>query len=152
MRRIIVSFLFCLAVCTVVQAQTAANAVRKADQDWLKVFAAKKLPESVAFVLPDGSMLAPNTPIATGHDAINKLFSAFFALPDMKIEWHPINVEVARSGEIAYSSGAFTMSFKDPTGKTIEDKGKYVTIWKKEKNGKWKVAYDIFNSDLSPGS
>jgi len=40
------------------------------------------------------------------------------------------------------------MSFKDPSGKTIEDHGKYVTIWKKQ-SGKWKVAYDIFNTDLA---
>jgi ketosteroid isomerase-like protein len=122
--------------------------IRKADQDWLRVFAAKDLTKSVDFVIAGGSVLAPNAPVATGHNEISKLFAGFFALPDLKIEWRPNKVEVARSGEIGYSTGAFHMTFKDPSGKTIEDRGKYVTIWKKQR-GRWMVAYDIFNSDLS---
>ena len=125
------------------------NAVRNADQEWLRVFAAKDLVKSVDFVLARGSVLAPNTPIATGHEAIGKLFAGFFALPDLKIEWRPTKVEVARSGELGYSTGTYLMSFKDPNGKTAEDRGKYVTIWEKAPDGKWKVAYDIFNSDLA---
>lgn len=124
------------------------DAIRKADQDWLRVFAAKDLTKSVDFVIAGGSVLAPNAPIATGHDAISKSFAGFFALPDLKIEWRPNKVEVARSGEMGYSTGAYHMTFKDPSGKTIEDRGKYVTVWKKQR-GRWLVAYDIFNSDLS---
>jgi quercetin dioxygenase-like cupin family protein len=30
------------------------------------------------------------------------------------------------------------------------DKGKYVTVWKKQPSGEWKVAEDIFNSDAAP--
>ena len=43
------------------------------------------------------------------------------------------------------------MSFKDPSGKTISDRGNYITVWKKAAGGKWKVALDIFNSDLAAG-
>lgn len=48
-------------------------------------------------------------------------------------------------------TGVYQMSFKDPSGKTISDRGKYITVWKKEAGGKWKVALDIFNSDLAAG-
>lgn len=151
MRKIIITLLIVVvsSICINAQvAQSAADAIRKADQDWLRVFAAKDLAKSVDFVIADGSVLAPNAPIATGHDAISKSFAGFFALPDLKIEWRPNKVEAARSGEMGYSTGAYQMSFKDPGGKTIEDRGKYVTVWKKQ-NGQWKVAYDIFNSDLA---
>ena len=149
MRKIIASVLFVLAQVTVAGAQTPADAVRKADQDWLRVFAAKDLAKSVDFVMADGSVLAPNTPIASGHEAIGKLFEAFFSLPELKIEWHPSKVEVARSGELGYSTGSYQMTFKDTNGKTIEEHGKYVTVWKKQ-GAQWKVAYDIFNSDVAP--
>lgn len=127
----------------------AEQAVRDADQDWMRVFAAKDLAKSVAFMAEDGSMLGPNAPIATGHEAVSKLFAGFFTLPDLKISWTPSKVSVARSGEMAYTTGAYQMTFKDPTGKQVEDHGKYVTIWKKVA-AKWKVAYDIFNTDLAP--
>lgn len=126
----------------------AEEAIRAADQNWLKVFAAKDLSRSVAFCTNDGSVFAPNAPIATGHEAIGKLFAGFFALPDLKISWKPSRVQVANSGELGYSSGAYQMDFNDPSGKPIADKGKYVTVWKKQKDGSWKVLLDIFNSDL----
>src|ERR1051325_3508757 len=148
MTRIILAFSFIFVVIGVAGAQTAADAIRKADQDWLRVFAAKDLTQSVDFVLADGSVLAPNAPIATGHEAIGKLFEGFFSIPELKIEWHPSKVEAARSGELGYSTGAYQMTFKDTSGKTIEDHGKYVTVWKKQR-GKWRVAYDIFNLDLA---
>lgn len=44
------------------------------------------------------------------------------------------------------------MSFKDASGKVIEDRGKYVTIWERQKDGTWKVAVDICNSDLATPS
>jgi ketosteroid isomerase-like protein len=127
-----------------------ADAVRTADQDFLKVYAAKNLDKSVAFFDEKGAMLAPNAPMADGKEAISKLIAGFFALPDLKISWHVDRADVARSGDLGYTSGAYELTFKDATGKPLSDKGKYVTVWKKQKDGTWKVLLDIFNSDLPP--
>jgi ketosteroid isomerase-like protein len=56
----------------------------------------------------------------------------------------------AHSGDLGYTIGAYEMTFNDPTGKTVSDKGKYVTVWKKQKDGSWKVLLDVFNTDLPP--
>ena len=37
---------------------------------------------------------------------------------------------------------------KEASGKTVSDKGKYLTVWKKQPDGSWKVLLDIYNSDL----
>ena len=37
---------------------------------------------------------------------------------------------------------------QDASGKTIKDHGKFVEIWKKQADGSWKCAVDMFNSDL----
>ena len=47
-----------------------------------------------------------------------------------------------------YSIGTYELSFTDPKGRLIKDHGKYVTIWHTQADGSWKVALDIFNSDL----
>ena len=39
----------------------------------------------------------------------------------------------------------------DANGNPIEDKGKYIEIWRKQKDGKWKCIADIFNSDIPFG-
>lgn len=125
-----------------------AESVRAADQEWMRVFSALDLDRSVAMCAEDGSVLAPNAPIAVGHDAIRKLFSVFFGLPSLKIAWHVGGAEVAHSGDMAYTTGVYEMAWNDPSGKPMSDHGKYVTVWKKQRDGAWKVKLDIFNSDV----
>ena len=93
-------------------------------------------------------MLAPNTPIATGKAALTKVIGADLGRPDYRIEWHADRVGVARSGDLAYTVGTTESSFRDASGKVVSDKGKYLTIWKKQADGSWKVLFDTFSSDL----
>jgi len=37
---------------------------------------------------------------------------------------------------------------KDPKGVASADHGKFVEVWRKQADGKWKCAVDIFNSDI----
>lgn len=130
----------------------AADAVRAADAAWLKAYTAKDLDKAVAFCDEQGSMLMPSAPIATGKDAIAKLIASHFAIHYSKLTWHPNSVGVARSGELGYTSGTYELSFKDASGKTIADKGKYLIVWKKYPDSTWKVLFDMSNSDLPPAS
>jgi ketosteroid isomerase-like protein len=66
------------------------------------------------------------------------------------ITWQANKVGVAHSADLGYTSGTYENTFKDASGNTASDKGKYLTVWKKEANGAWKVLYDMFNSDLPP--
>jgi ketosteroid isomerase-like protein len=124
----------------------AADGVRAADAAWLKVFAAKDLDKTVAFFDEQGSMLAPNAPVAAGKAVIAKALAADFAFGD--IVWHADKAGVARSGDLGYTSGTYKFSFKDPSGKPATDNGKYLTVWKKQPDGSWKVLFDMFNTDL----
>jgi ketosteroid isomerase-like protein len=130
----------------------AVDAVRAADAAWLKAYTAKDLDKAVAFCDEQGSMLMPNAPVATGKDAIAKLIASHFAIHYSKLTWHPNSVGVARSGELGYTSGTYELSFKEASGKTIADKGKYLIVWKKHPDSTWKVLFDMSNSDLPPAS
>jgi ketosteroid isomerase-like protein len=126
----------------------AVAAVRDADQQWLRAFVAKDLDRTVGFCDEAGAVLAPNEPRASGRAAIRELFANYFTLPDLKAAWQPTDVRVARSGELAYTTGTYQMSFTDPSGKTVSDQGKYVTVWEKQDDGTWKVLLDVFNTDV----
>jgi len=55
-----------------------------------------------------------------------------------------------RSGTIrrlAYEIGTFDLTVADQNGKSAASRGKYVVAWKKQANGEWKAAADIFNTD-----
>jgi ketosteroid isomerase-like protein len=122
------------------------DGVRTADSAWLKAYAAKDLDKTMAFCDEQSSVLPSNAPLATGKKAIVKLFAEAFASQDLT--WHIDKAGVARSGDLGYTSGSYVMTFKDAIGKTLTDKGKYLTVWKKQADGSWKVLFDMFNSDL----
>ena len=44
--------------------------------------------------------------------------------------------------------GMYQLTMKDSQGNPVNDRGKFVEVWKKQADGKWKVEADIFNSDL----
>jgi uncharacterized protein (TIGR02246 family) len=148
LRNGIVVVAIALLTALVANAKSAEDALLAADAQWEKAVSAGEIEGSVNACADDGSVLSPGAPIATGKEAIRNLFGHFFSMPEIKLEWHAAKAEAARSGDLGYTTGTYSMSYKDPSGKTATDHGKYVTIWKKQKDGAWKVAYDIFNSDL----
>jgi len=69
-------------------------------------------------------------------------------MPGVKLSWKPLKVEVAGSGDIGYTHGTYEFSADDQKGGRIEDHGKYVEVWKKQRDSTWKCAIDIFNTDV----
>ena len=52
---------------------------------------------------------------------------------------------------MAYTQGAYTLTLTDPvTKKPINDKGSYVTLYKKQPDGSWKAVSDIASSATPP--
>ena len=58
--------------------------------------------------------------------------------------------QVNGSGEMAYVSGTYSISFMLNDTVQVSDNGKYLELWKKQEDGSWKVAVDIWNSSASP--
>ena len=147
----------CLAATVAAGAQakkdggSASDAITAADRAWLKAFQARAIDKSAAFIAPDGAMYPPNGPAAADPAAIKQLISGLLGMKDLKFSWTPTKVMAASSGDLGFSSGTYEMTFTD-NGKPVHDKGKYVTVWKKQTDGSWKVVRDIFNSDLNPAA
>lgn len=57
---------------------------------------------------------------------------------------------VTELGDTAYEVGRYTMKVQPAGAPAMDDRGKYVVIWKRQADGAWKLAVDIWNSDLSP--
>ena len=122
-------------------------AIRDADAQWSKTAGANDLEGTVAYYTDDATLLPPNEPIANGKQAIRAIWASLLG-PGTTISWQASKVEVARSGDLAYITGTYQLTMKDQQGNPVNDKGKFVEVWKKQADGKWKVVADIFNSDL----
>jgi ketosteroid isomerase-like protein len=90
--------------------------------------------------------MPPNAAGATTKESIRALWKDL--LTDAKISWKTKEVEVAQSGDLAFLSGTYEVTLNDPTGTPVNDRGKYIEVWKKQADGTWKCVADIWNSDL----
>jgi len=136
------------AVCLAGDTKTE-QALRDADDAWSKAAASKDLEKTVAYYTNDAIVLPPNAAIATTKGAIKKLWGDLLATPGLVISWKATKVEVAKSGDLGFVSGTYEFTMNDAGGKPTTDKGKYVEVWKKQADGKWKCGTDIWNSDLA---
>ncbi len=125
------------------------EAIRQADLAWSQANEVEGLDGVMPFYLDDAIMLPPNRPMAIGKNAIREASEAIgLGSPSFSAKWQPTKIEVARSGDIGYAIGTFEGTRIDSAGNHVPVKGKYVEIWKKQPDGSWMVAADMFSSDL----
>src|SRR5881296_671256 len=122
-------------------------AIRSTEATWSKT--ANNADQFVSFYSDDAVVLPPNAPAVSGKETIKKMFTDMMSAPGFALSFQPTKVEVAKSGDLAYTQGTYEMSMNDPKGKPMTDKGKYLTVWRKQ-GGDWKAVQDMFSSDQAP--
>ena len=91
--------------------------------------------------------LPSNMPIVKGRAAIEKLLAGMMQ-PGMKLkEFTHTTISVEGAGDFAVELGRNFVT-AEMNGKVIADTGKYLTVWKKQADASWKVAYDSYSTDI----
>ena len=127
------------------------KAIRDLETSQLQGFAARDLDTICAFYADDASAFWPGAPVINGIAAIRTAFTPFLADKNFTNTFASDKVDVAKSGDLGYSQGAYTMTFTDPkTKKVLTEKGKYVEVFRKQADGGWKAVADIINEDAPP--
>jgi len=132
------------------QADTRAvdeSALKDLDAQWSKAASAKDVESTLSYYADDAVLMPPNAPVAAGA-AIRGYWKSMLASPGFTGGWKATRAEVARSGDLAYLAGTYDLTVNDSSGKPVNDRGKYVAVWRKQADGKWKASVDIFNTDL----
>jgi uncharacterized protein (TIGR02246 family) len=123
-------------------------AIREADSAWSAAEVAKDLDRMLSYYAPDASVFGPNAPVVTGLEAIRKMNERNYAIPGWTLSWKATKVDVSRGGDLGYAFGTYEFTSKEAKGKSTTDHGKYLTVWKKQADGKWKAVADMYSSDL----
>jgi len=58
------------------------------------------------------------------------------------LEWTPEFIDISKSGDLAYTYGPYVFKGFNSKGEPLTDEGFFHTVWKKQKDGKWKYVYD----------
>ena len=128
-----------------------AAALRENETQWNQDFAAKDAGKLTEHYADDAVLMVTGMPSSSGKEAIRKTLTEMVADPALSIKFAPSHVEVARSGDVAFTHGSYTMTMTDPTSKkVINDHGSYVTTYRKQPGGSWKAVSDIATSEVPP--
>jgi ketosteroid isomerase-like protein len=113
------------------------------DKHWSEL----DLEEQLTFLAEDAIYLGEGVPLVSGKEAITQAWRQEEQLPGFSLTWQPDSAEISTSGELGYTFGSNEVNLINATGVRTTTKGKYVTIWRKQSDGSWKVVVDITNSD-----
>jgi ketosteroid isomerase-like protein len=89
----------------------------------------------IEYIDNEGILLRPNHPPIAGADAIE--FLSQINDSSYTLTWTPGGGEIAASANLGYTYGIYKLEMKDTVLR-----GTYVSIWKKQKDGKWKFVLD----------
>lgn len=121
--------------------------IRELDAAWSQAADRKDAAKCASFYSETGSVLPANGPIATGRGKIQATWAGMMATPGYSLTFAPTKIEVSKSRDMAYDVGTYLFKLLDANGKQVLSVGKYVVVWKKHKDGVWRVELDIFNGD-----
>ena len=125
-----------------------AQAIRDGETTWVKDWQAKDVDKIVAHYSPDAVLMIAGVPAMKGSDAIKSGVGPMLKDPHLSLTFSPTAVVIAKGDDLAYTQGIYTMTYTEPkTGMTLIEKGKYVTVYKKQDDGSWKAIEDIDNAD-----
>lgn len=98
----------------------------------------------------DGVQMPPGAPANVGKTAILQGIRGAFEAYDYR-DFVINNREVEVFGDFGFASGTYsTLLFPKAEGEPIFIDGKYLTIFKKQADGTWKIYRDAFNSNVAP--
>jgi uncharacterized protein (TIGR02246 family) len=117
------------------------TAVKAAEQGMLKAFQAKDAAALTSHYASDAVLALPGRTVK-GSEAIGKANEEDFKDPAFKLSF--TNERADASGDIAYTSGSFQVTYTDrQTKQVVNGTGTYVTVFKKQADGSWKAVADV---------
>lgn len=125
------------------------KAVKGVEAAWVEDIATKDVDKFASYYSDDASLLMPNTPIINGKDDIIAALKPMLADPKFALTFQSTRAEASKGGDFVYTVGTYSMTMSRPNEKTAAtDKGKYLTVFKKQADGSWKAVADMMSSDM----
>ena len=123
-----------------------AQAVKAKTEAWSKDAATKDPSKFVAYYADDATLMVPGEPVLHGLADMKAVAVPMMQDPNFALSFQVEKAEAA--GNLAYTQGPYSKTSTARDGKPFNDKGKYLTVWKKQADGSWKAIEHILNSDL----
>ncbi len=124
------------------QAKPDPEVLIEADRAFAQATAERRLEGFASFLAEEVTTIRPNSPVIKGKEGLTARWAALLNDPAMSIAWKPLGAVIADGGDMGYTVGSYEVTKAAGGAKTPAGSGKYITIWKKQPDGGWKVIFD----------
>jgi ketosteroid isomerase-like protein len=124
-----------------------AAAVRKADAQWAAAARAASIEGWISFYAADAIVILPDDQPASGKELVRHTVNRLLGRSHFSVAFRPIDVTVARSGDLVFLVTAYELRFDDSKGAPVSEHGRRLEVWKKQIDGGWKCSVDTWNLD-----
>ncbi len=117
-------------------------AIERGNDEYIAAFARADAQAFARVYDPDGARFSPNGAMVRGRDAIAADFTDFVKRVG------PVTVTIKTDDlwvvdNTAYETGRWTYTYTPPGVPTRTIGGRYVTVWKKQPDGGWRISADM---------
>ena len=128
--------------------KVSAETLKQLEGEFMKAAAERGSAGYISYYADDAVEVPNGAPLITGKVNIAKTMG-FLDDKTNHLTWTPVGADISASGDLGYTYGTYEFSSLGKDGKAVIDHGKYTSIWKKQKDGSWKVVLDMGNSSAA---
>ncbi|RKH17718.1 DUF4440 domain-containing protein [Corallococcus praedator] len=126
----------------------ARSGLRAADQAMSDASAKAGSAQGFAeFLADDAVMLVEGSYALKGREAIRAWLATHPLEEGGTVHWEPVRWDVSADGTLGYSVGTSTV---DADGATAKAMGRYISTWRRQPDGQWRVAVTVRNAAKTP--
>jgi len=141
------TLLLVLLTCAACFAQSGPEqALLRADREFAQATAQRRLQGWMEYMAEDAVLFSAKPVV--GKAAIREFYAGAFANPEFQLHWQPSRGEMFPSGDMGYTVGRYELRAVNAKGERAVRRGSYLTVWKKQADGSWKVVADGGSPDL----
>ncbi|HEY6348861.1 MAG TPA: DUF4440 domain-containing protein [Candidatus Angelobacter sp.] len=131
------------------QSSSVEDGIAKIRLDWARDLHEKRLEEIAMLYAPDAVFISPDVGRVTGRAAIRELCKNVMQMFTSDLTFHSIKTE--NSGSLAYDSGDFRETLtKLADGTKSDDQGSYLMVFKRQADGNWLIAQQMWSPSPPP--
>jgi ketosteroid isomerase-like protein len=124
--------------------------LRAADSALEAAVESKDAERAADLYLADATLLPIAEPAVVGRQAIRQEWAKTFGIPGFQNRARTIRLEVAAGGDLGFTQGTYESVMTGADGRPAVERGKWVTVWRRDADGRWRVVTDISNADAPP--
>jgi uncharacterized protein (TIGR02246 family) len=120
----------------------ARKAIDNGNAQWVDAWEKADASLLAGLFAPDGVLLGRNGKVFKGPQQILERQKTAMESAGRGVKAIVTTVDLWLDGDTAYETGKYSYKYQEK-GKPVTEDGRYVTVWKRQSDGSWKIIMDM---------